>query len=315
MDRTGDVDAVLIVGPEFFDRINELKMSDLLDTENGMLSEGLSALDITLESQNPDSSTHAIVDQFVFADAVRAVGLYTVCNDPFGLRKISARCEEFAAEADQPAIAFEEPKKQDGQSNAVYQEIIPGMTVMFVFFLVNIMAHSFIQEREIGTLRRLRIAPIGATSLLTGKTIPFFIISIVQTVLLFVCGKLVFGMDWGKEPALLIPVIFTTSVAATALGLMVATIVKSDSQVSAYANLVVVGLAGISGCFMPREWLPTIMQEISLYTPHAWALIAYDQLLRKPVPDVLIVVESCAMLFGFGVLFFSIGCLRFSRVE
>src|SRR5690606_17921906 len=32
---------------------------------------------------------------------------------------------------------------------SVYEEIVPGYTVMFVFFLVNIMGHSFLHERQL----------------------------------------------------------------------------------------------------------------------------------------------------------------------
>lgn len=313
--KKGTSDAALIIGPEFIERAGALKAKDIMAYREGQLADGLEALDLHLESENPDSTTHGIVQQFIFFDAFSVVALCPFCNTGLMRAQIRETCEEFEALADAAPIPLDSPKPQNLQSNGVYQELIPGMTVMFVFFLVNIMAHSFIQERELGTLRRLRIAPIGSTSLLTGKTIPFFIISLTQTLLLFGCGKVVFGMDWGKEPILLLPVIFATSVAATSLGLLIATIVKSDSQVSAYANLVVVGLAGISGCFMPREWLPQMMQEISLYTPHAWALIAYDQLLHQPIPNVAMVMESCAMLMGFGILFFSIGCLRFAKID
>ena len=79
----------------------------------------------------------------------------------------------------------------------MYQELVPSYTVMFVFFLVNIMARSFIRERDEGTLIRLRAAPVSVVSLLVGKTTPFFIVSVVQCTLLFVFGKLLFGMSWG----------------------------------------------------------------------------------------------------------------------
>lgn len=194
-----------------------------------------------------------------------------------------------------------------------YQFLVPGFTVMFVFFLVNIMARSFLHERELGTLRRLRLAPIRPASLLLGKTIPFFIISLVQTALLFVFGRILFGMSWGPQPWHLVPVIVATSLAATALGLLVATLVRTDAQVSAYANLVVIGLAGISGCFMPREWLPEVMRDASLATPHAWALIAYHQLLVRETPNLGTVYASCGWLIAFTVLFSALGAWRFRR--
>ena len=39
---------------------------------------------------------------------------------------------------------------------------------MFVFFVVNFMARSFIEERQLETLKRLRIAAISPTGLLLG---------------------------------------------------------------------------------------------------------------------------------------------------
>src|SRR5690606_5367768 len=143
---------------------------------------------------------------------------------------------------------------------------------------------SFLHERQLGTMRRLRVAPISPWSILTGKTIPFFLISLLQSSLLFLAGRVLFGMSWGPMPWMLVPVIVATSLAATGLGLMIATVVGSDAQVSAYSTTTVIVFAGISGCFMPRQFLPDLMLQISLATPHAWALIAYDQLLSTARP-------------------------------
>jgi hypothetical protein len=53
--------------------------------------------------------------------------------------------------------------------NRVYQFFIPSYTVLFVFFLVNIMGRSFLGERDTGTLRRLRISPVAPIAILIGK--------------------------------------------------------------------------------------------------------------------------------------------------
>jgi ABC-2 type transport system permease protein len=205
-------------------------------------------------------------------------------------------------------------KKGSATGNTTYEEIVPSYTVMFVFFLVNLMGRSFIAEREIGTLRRLRAAPISGWSILLGKTLPFLTVSLIQTAILFLAGKLIFGMSWGTAPWMLLPVIVATSCAATGLGLLIATLVKTESQVSAYATFTVIILAGVSGCFMPRKWLPDVMQQISLATPHAWALIAYDELLSAPSPSVAIVWQCVGMLLAFAAGFFILGGWRFRSV-
>jgi ABC-2 type transport system permease protein len=162
--------------------------------------------------------------------------------------------------------------------NRVYQFFIPSYTVLFVFFLVNIMGRSFLGERDTGTLRRLRISPIAPVAILMGKTLPFFILSLAQTTILMISGRLLFGMSWGPQPLLLIPIMLCTSAAATALGLMFATLAKTESQVSSFGNLILLSSAGISGCLVPRAWMPPLSQKISLFTPHAWALDALQRI-------------------------------------
>jgi ABC-2 type transport system permease protein len=186
---------------------------------------------------------------------------------------------------------------------------------MFVFFIVTFMARNLIAERDSGTLNRLFIAPITRQGLMLGKTLPFLLISVVQTIILFLAGKVLFHMSWGEYPWMLAPVIVSTSLAATALGLLVATVARTDSQVSAYANLLVLTLAGVSGCLMPRVWQPEFMQKVGLVTPHAWALIAYDQLLSREVPNLHIVWKCCETMVGFAAGFFLIAWWRFRTLE
>ena len=66
---------------------------------------------------------------------------------------------------------------------------------------------------------------------------------------------------------------------------------------------------------MPRAWLPMVMQNASLGTPHAWALIAYQELLTHEHPQMGVVIQCCAMLGVFGIVSFVIGCVRFKRLE
>ena len=200
-------------------------------------------------------------------------------------------------------------------NSIVYQTVVPGYTVMFVFFIVTFMARSFIGERDLGTLHRLQLAPISRPGIMIGKTVPFLIISLVQTALLFLAGRLLFGMEWGAQPLLIVPVMLCTSMAATSLGLMVASLVRTEAQVSAYGNFLVLTMAGISGCMMPRNWQPELMQQVGLVTPHAWALIAYDQILNRPEPEMAVVVKCCLILLAFALGFFSIGWWRSREME
>jgi ABC-2 type transport system permease protein len=133
----------------------------------------------------------------------------------------------------------------------------------------------------------------------------------VQTIILMGSGRLLFGMSWGPQPLLLIPIMLCTSAAATSLGLMFSTLAKTESQVSSFGNLILLSSAGISGCLVPRAWMPPLTQKISLMTPHAWALDAYSELLTKTSPSLAIIAQSCGALLVFSTLFYVVGLTRF----
>jgi ABC-2 type transport system permease protein len=195
-----------------------------------------------------------------------------------------------------------------------YQTLVPSYTVMFAYFLVLTVGWLFVAERRQGTLKRLRAAPLSRSQILLGKLLPCFLLSLLQGLFLLGAGKVVFAMSWGPDPWLLLPVVFTTSLSAMGLALLVASTARSEAQVAIYGTLLVLVLAGISGCLMgDRDLMPENMQRISLITPHAWALEAYMQLLGNAgTPNLARVGTACAVLsaFGFGFILLAWFSLR-----
>ncbi|MBI1309881.1 ABC transporter permease subunit [bacterium] len=322
-----DANAGLTIGKQFNSRVASIRPRDLFDVRDSRVQASLADFDVSVESAAGGAMVRSVVEQLALFSILKsilpqAVGLTgflefmpdnaaTTSEEPaVGTASDAARPRLDARAADS-----EIAKSSDaGGGNPVYQTIVPGYTVMFAFFLVNIMARSMIAERELGTLARLRIAPVSAFDVVVGKTLPFLVISLLQCGSLFLIGRVLFGMSWGHSPWLLMPILLCTSLAATGLGLLVSTSVRTDSQVSAYANFLVITLAGISGCFMPRDWLPETMQSISLAVPHAWALIAFREALADRTPDVAIIGQSCLALTGFAAVFLTVGCWRFRQI-
>jgi ABC-2 type transport system permease protein len=194
-----------------------------------------------------------------------------------------------------------------------YQVLVPAYTVMFAFFLVLTMGWLFVSERRQGTLKRLRAAPITRPQILLGKLIPCLILSVAQGLFLLIAGKLLFGLRWGpdswpwaQQVLWLLPVVLSTSLAAMGLALLVSSLARTEIQVALYGALPVLVLALIGGCILPREMMPERTQQISLITPHGWALDAYRELLDpnpNARPNLAIVTQSCLVLTGFGIGF------------
>ena len=315
----GKIEVLAHIGPDYSKRIDELNLADVFYADKGKLGGKLKNLDIEVQAGAFLVNAAEIVETLVFAFAVRTVAPDVLAaEEPQLSRKLEGsilRARRAARDYGDEETAADDPPEGKSRADVVYQYLVPSYTVMFVFFIVNFMAHSIVTERDTGTLARLLVAPLTRSGLMIGKTVPFLFISLSQTVLLFLCGRVLFQMSWGMYPLMLLPVMLCTSIAATSLGLMAATIVKNDSQVSAYGNFLVLTLAGISGCLMPRSWQPKLMQDIGLATPHAWSLIAYDQLLSRELPKLSTVWECCGMLLGFASAFYAIGWWRFRTLE
>jgi ABC-type Na+ efflux pump permease subunit len=194
----------------------------------------------------------------------------------------------------------------------LYQTLVPSYTVMFAFFLVLVVSWLFVAERRQGTLKRLRAAPLSKAQILLGKLMPCYLLSVTQALFLLVAGKLVFDMKWGPSPAWLVPLVLTTSLAAMGLALFVASLARTETQVSIYGTLLVVLLGLLSGCIVPRALMPEQVRELSKITPHAWALDAYAQLFLKQDPNIEMVATACAVLAGFGIFFIGLAwsCLK-----
>jgi ABC-2 type transport system permease protein len=305
---TDHIDMRLVVQPGFESRIRGLSTTILTSPDESSRHEGLASVNLTLISN--ETAADPVMEGL--ARSLVKLSLQNAILPILAEKVPSFRGAARDSVIPPPWEASEDAKTAPTETgNRVYQFFIPSYTVLFVFFLVNIMGRSFLGERDSGTLRRLRIAPIAPVAILIGKTLPFFILSLVQTTILMVSGRLLFGMSWGPQPLLLIPIMLCTSAAATALGLMFSTLAKTESQVSSLGNLILLSSAGISGCLVPRAWMPPTSQRISLFTPHAWALDAYSELLTKELPRISVIGQSCGVLLMFSAVFFVVGLYRF----
>jgi ABC-type Na+ efflux pump permease subunit len=193
-----------------------------------------------------------------------------------------------------------------------YKYLVPMFVVMFVFFLVLIVGWVFVAERRQGTLRRLQTAPLTRGHILMGKMVPCFAMSVGQTLFLLIASRWLFGIRWGpdnwplsEQLSWLLPVVLSTSLAAMGLALLIAAVARSELQVAIFGGLLVLVLAVVGGCVLPREMMPETTQFITLLTPQGWALDAYRELLggsQEYQPNLAIIGRSCGVLAALGAV-------------
>lgn len=192
----------------------------------------------------------------------------------------------------------------------VYQQNVPGYTVMFVFFIVTTMAGAIMRERREGTFRRLISTPLPRWKLLLGKVLPYTLVSFIQVAVLFAFGRFVFGMDLGAHPLALIPLTIALALCATSMGVALASFAKTEAQISGLGLIIILVLAALGGCMVPSVFMPEFMTKVALFTPHGLALTGYQDVLVRGM-NVMDVLPTCGLLVAIAAVLWAISLPRF----
>ncbi len=196
-----------------------------------------------------------------------------------------------------------------------FDQYVPGFGITFL--LIGMMlgiALTLFDERDWGTLRRMRVSGAPLTGLLLGKLIARFVVGIIQMILLFAVGWALFGITLGRYPlALLIPTVGISFASAT-LGLVIASIARAHDSVMPFGVTLSMAIAAIGGCWWPLDFEPTWMRMLARFAPTTWTMLSYNDLMIRNRPLSAILVPFAATM-GLGVLFLLAGLIRFSTLE
>lgn len=197
----------------------------------------------------------------------------------------------------------------EGRRPTATEQNVPAYTIFGVFFIVLTLASSFLREKQDGTFQRILTAPLSKTALLIGKLLPYYVVNLIQIGLMFGVGVVLFGMKPGYLPALIL-VSMALAAAANGLGLLVAALGKTEAQVNSLSVLLSVTLAALGGMMVPAFIMPGFMKTLSLFTPHAWALAGYHDVIIRGL-GLREVLPETGVLLGFAALFFAGALWRF----
>jgi ABC-2 type transport system permease protein len=193
---------------------------------------------------------------------------------------------------------------------------VAGFAVMFAFITAQATASSIFDEKKEGTFRRLLAAPMQKWELLTGKMVPNLILAILQVVVIFVaCWFLLplLGVErfsFGNSPLGVALVTLLVALCSTTLGLLLAALCRTESQVGGISSLVLWVAGMVGGAFIPNFLLGDFLGTVGKVVPHYWANQAFNDLMIRG-QGVTGILPELAVLAGFAGLFFVIGLWRF----
>ena len=179
--------------------------------------------------------------------------------------------------------------------------IAPSMALLFLMFTITNGGRSILTEREEGTLPRMLTTPSNAPQVLGGKVFGIYINGVSQLAVLFLASMLMLHINWGPINVV-VPTILFVVAAATGWGMLIAAFAQTPAQASIMGTAITLVFAIGSGSFFPRQFLPEWLQKISLISPNAWGIEAFNSIRLGATVSELLPLWS-GMLMMFAILF------------
>lgn len=194
------------------------------------------------------------------------------------------------------------------------EQAVPGISVMFAFFLVSNVGFGVFREHGWATWERVRASQASGAEVMAGKVVVPFLSLVLQLTVLFGIGGLLFSLRVRGSYFGIVVVAGALALALVGLGLMLLAVCRTVMQLTAVTNLAAVVFAGLGGAVAPVSSLPGWAAAIAPATPSYWAMRGF----RSVIIDgqgVGAVALPTAVLLGFAVVFVGVAATRFRYEE
>jgi len=159
---------------------------------------------------------------------------------------------------------------------------IPGImaNVLFVSSMM-LTAMMVVREREIGTLERLMVTPVGRVEFLVGKMVPVACVGVFDVVLITTVAVAWFGVPLrgGIAPLLLASCFLLAS--TQGLGLLISSYAATQQQAMLSAMFFIMPMTVLSGFAFPIRNMPQSVQLLTWVDPLRYYLIVVRDIFLK----------------------------------
>ncbi|MEH3155694.1 MAG: ABC transporter permease [Gordonia paraffinivorans] len=165
-----------------------------------------------------------------------------------------------------------------------YQPILVMFSV--VLLSVQVVPDVLTRYREMGVLTRLRATPATPAALLVAQMILTFVV-IVGTTALMVLVPACLGATLPRNPVGFVVALVLSATAMLALGMVIASLVRSNKIATAMGSLLFFVLQFFAGLWVPRATMPDWLRTISDATPSGAAVGALTDTIDDAWPGLV----------------------------
>jgi ABC-2 type transport system permease protein len=187
---------------------------------------------------------------------------------------------------------------------------VTGQLVLSSTLALQIVGMSLLSERTWRTWEMLRATPATAAELLIGKAVPVLAVLLLQQAVVIGYGVGVAGLSVTGPPFLLLLATLVWSITLLAAGSLLATLVRSHSQLAVLTDIGAIVISTLGGALLPLSMMPSIAQHAAPASPGYWAISMLKAAVRSDTAGTL---GPAAVLGAIAVAAGTAACLRLRR--
>jgi len=190
---------------------------------------------------------------------------------------------------------------------------VPGV-IGLVLTLTGILisALTVIKEKDVGTLEQLLMTPAAAWEILLAKIIPLFVLLLGDLLLASALSKLVFHLPFRGNFLVFVLLSSLYIFVCIGLGILLATLVKTQQQISLLSFFFNIPIIQLSGAIAPTESMPIFFKTLSFLDPLRHYIEISRTLILKDVGIESLWPQTIALMI-FAILVLSLSIFRFRR--
>jgi len=192
--------------------------------------------------------------------------------------------------------------------------IAPGIMAMTVMMSVMTgLPVAISQEKEVGTLDGMMVAPINRLSIILGKTLGQTARGLIQGVIILALAVGLFGVTIQGSIFLVFGLLLLGVFSFVGIGIVITSFAKDQETATMLMMTLMFPMMFLSGVFFPIQQMPWYMQVISKVLPLTYA----SQALRKVMvlgAGIPAISTELTILIVFGVVMTAIAVPVFRRM-
>ncbi|HXX83124.1 MAG TPA: ABC transporter permease [Casimicrobiaceae bacterium] len=189
---------------------------------------------------------------------------------------------------------------------------IPGIMANVLFIsTVMLTAMMVVREREIGTLERLMVTPVGRLEFLIGKMIPVACVGLFDVALITTVALAWFGIPLRGAVVALVLATLVLLASTQGLGLLISSYAGTQQQAMLSAMFFIMPMTILSGFAFPIRNMPEAVQLLTWVDPLRYYLVVVRDIFLKGTGIADHLFEFAMMLLlGVAALGVSAGRIR-----